>query len=209
MSQHILFLNILAHHILRICATLCVIFSVKSKATNVFPKYILKSKARNKSIQVMKKLYCHLTVNNYLCNVLRKFLIKIESTCGREIKEQAPQLTLLYCGRTVRSSHRRCSIKKMFLKISLYPQETSLRESLFKRVAGLKACIFIKKKLQHRWFPVNISKFLRLSVSKNICNQLPWIVSMVRCYMCLKVQGLNCTMVSGFRIQVTDLAFCF
>ena len=36
-------------------------------------------------------------------------------------------------------------------------------ESLFNKVAGLKACNFIKKRLQHRCFPVNIAKFLRTS----------------------------------------------
>ena len=38
-------------------------------------------------------------------------------------------------------------------------------ESLFNKVAGLlqafKACNFIKKRLQHSCFPVNIAKFLR------------------------------------------------
>ena len=34
-------------------------------------------------------------------------------------------------------------------------------ESLFDKVAGLKVCNFIKKRLQHRCFPVNIAKFLR------------------------------------------------
>ena len=99
-----------------ICATLCVSFWSKSKATDVFPKNILKSKARDKSIQARKKWYCHVTVKNYFCYVLWKFLIKIESTWRREIKEQAPQLTLFYCGRTARSSHRRWSIKKAVLK---------------------------------------------------------------------------------------------
>ena len=42
-------------------------------------------------------------------NVLCKFLIKIESTWRSEVKEQASQLTLLYCGEAVRSSHWRCS----------------------------------------------------------------------------------------------------
>ena len=45
-------------------------------------------------------------------------------------------------------------------------------ESLFNKVAGLQACIFIKKKLQHRCFPVNIAKFLKtpiLSTSANDC----------------------------------------
>ena len=53
---------------------------------------------------------------NYLCNVSWKFSIKIESTWRRKIKEQAPQLTLLYCSITVRSSHQRCCLRKLFLK---------------------------------------------------------------------------------------------
>ena len=40
-----------------------------------------------------------------------------ESTWIREIKEQAPQVTLMYRGRTIRSSHQRCCIKKLFSKI--------------------------------------------------------------------------------------------
>ena len=40
-------------------------------------------------------------------------------------------------------------------------------ESLFNKIAGLKACNFIKKKLQHRYFTVNIGKFLRAPVPKH------------------------------------------
>ena len=95
-------------------------------------------------------------------NVLCNFLIKIKSTWRREIKEQTPQLTLLCCGRTVRSSHRRCSIKKLLLKISQCTQETPFLNSLFKNLAGLKACNFTKKRPQHKCFLVNIAKYLRL-----------------------------------------------
>ena len=119
------------------CATLCASFSSKSNTINVFPIHILKSKARNQSIQARNKWFYHVIVDNYLCNVSWKFLIKIESTWRREIKEQAPQLTLLYRGRTVRSSHRRCCIRKLFLKILQYPQETSVLDSIFKKVSDL------------------------------------------------------------------------
>ena len=44
-----------------------------------------------------------------------------------------------------RSCHRSCSIKKLLLKISQYSQE-----SLFNKVAGLQACNFVEKSLQHR-----------------------------------------------------------
>ena len=113
------------------CATLCVSFLSKSEVINVFPKHILKSNACDQSIQARKKLLYDVIVKNYLCNVSWKFLIKIESTWRRKIKEQALQLILLYRGNTVRSSQRRCCIRKLFLKISQYPQETPVLESIF------------------------------------------------------------------------------
>ena len=121
------------------CATLCVSFLSKSEAINVFPEHILKSKARqiDQSIQARKKLFCHMIVKNYLCNVSWKFLVKTESTWRRKIKEQTPQPTILYRGRTVRSSHRRCCIRKLLSKILQYPQERPVLESIFKKVADL------------------------------------------------------------------------
>ena len=116
---------------------LCVSFYSNSKATNVFPKHILKSKARDQSIQARKKLFCHAIIKNHSCNVSCEFLIKIESTWRREIKEKTLQLTSPYYGRTVTSSHRRYCIRKLFLKILQHPQETPLLESIFKEVADL------------------------------------------------------------------------
>ena len=40
-------------------------------------------------------------------------------------------------------------------------RKTPVLESLFNEVAGLKARIFIEKRLQHRCFPVKFSRFLR------------------------------------------------
>ena len=39
--------------------------------------------------------------------------------------------------------------------------KTPMVESLFNKVVGLQARNFIKRRLQHRCFPVNIAKFLR------------------------------------------------
>ena len=114
---------------------LCVSFA--TKATDVFPKHILKSKTCNQSIQARKKLFCHVIVNNYLCNVLCKFLIKIESMWRCKIKEQTPQLTLLTVVGLSEAATRAVLYKKKFLKILQYPQETLVLESLFK--------IFLKK----------------------------------------------------------------
>ena len=58
-----------------------------------------------------------------------------------------------------RSSHRRrCSIKKVFLKILQTSQEKNLCWSLF-------LIKFIKKGLQHRYFSVKFAKNLRTSVN--------------------------------------------
>ena len=40
-------------------------------------------------------------------------------------------------------------------------------DSLFNKVAGLQSCNFVKKRLQHRSFPVNIVEFLTTPVLKN------------------------------------------
>ena len=52
-----------------------------------------------------------------------------------------------------KNSHRRCSIKKLFSKISQYSQEAPLLESHFYK------CNFFKKRVQQRCFPV--ANFLR------------------------------------------------
>ena len=40
-------------------------------------------------------------------------------------------------------------------------------ESLFNKVAGPQACNFIKKRLQHKCFPVKFAKILGKSILKN------------------------------------------
>ena len=72
---------------------LCVSFLSKSKAINVFPKHILKSKARDLSIQARKS--CHVIVKNYLCNVSWKFWSKSKTCGGAKSKNRHPRW--LYC----------------------------------------------------------------------------------------------------------------
>ena len=51
--------------------------------------------------------------------------------------------------------------------------EKNLRWSLFlNKNADLSSWNFIKKRLQHRFFTVNIAKFLRAPVLENICERL-------------------------------------
>ena len=58
--------------------------------------------------------------------------------------------------------------KKLFLGILQYSQENIWLESLFIKVARLRDWHFVKKRLQHKCFLVNILKFLRTSILKNI-----------------------------------------
>ena len=107
---------------------------------------------------------------NYLCNVLCRFLIKIESTRRSEIKEQAPQLTLLYCG--------------------------ELSEAAIG--GALKACNFIKRRTPTQKFSCKYCKDYLFQ--KTFVSSCFLTVSVVHCYMGLKVQGLTCMMMSGLRV---------
>ena len=62
--------------------------------------------------------------------------------------------------KSYRRSHQKCSIK------------APVQESLFVKVVGLQTCNFMKKRLRHRCFPVNIMKFLRKPTLKNTYEQL-------------------------------------
>ena len=64
--------------------------------------------------------------------------------------------------------HNRCSEKS-----SKFHWKTSVLESLFNKVAGLKTCNIIKKRLQHRHFPAKFVKFLRTPV---FTKHLRWLL---------------------------------
>ena len=51
-------------------------------------------------------------------------------------------------------------------------RKTPVLESLFDKVAVLQPSNFIKDRLQHRCFPVNIAKFLTAPILKNTCELL-------------------------------------
>ena len=62
--------------------------------------------------------------------------------------------------------------KKGILKNFVNFLEKSLCWSLFLIFLALKACKFIKKRLQHKCFPVKFAKFLRAPILKNNCERL-------------------------------------
>ena len=67
-----------------------------------------------------------------------------------------------------KSSHRRCSVKKLFLKISQISQENTC----VRNAAGLQFCNFVKKRLQQWCFPVKFAELLRTPILKNIFERL-------------------------------------
>ena len=71
-------------------------------------------------------------------------------------------------------------MKKLFLKISKYSNESPVLESLFNKAACLKACNFIKKRLRNRCFLVNTAKILRTPILKNICERLLLIITEIK-----------------------------
>ena len=72
-------------------------------------------------------------------------------------------------------------------------------ESLFKNVAGLKAYNFIKKRPEHRCFPVNIAKFLVLLNSKNNCERL--LFDFFNGSLLHRPKGSRCRLYDGVRLQ--------
>ena len=70
----------------------------------------------------------------------------------------------------------------MFLKIgflknfAIFTGKAPVLESILNKVASLQACNFIKKRPQHRCFPVNIARFLRKAY---IIEYLWWLLLIV------------------------------
>ena len=63
--------------------------------------------------------------------------------------------------------------KKALVKnFAIFQKKTSVWESLFDKASGLSPCNFIKKRLQHKCFPVKFAKFLRTPILKNIYERL-------------------------------------
>ena len=66
----------------------------------------------------------------------------------------------------------------LLLKFCKFHRKTPVLESLFNKVSGRQACIFIKKRLQHRYFPVKFAKVLTTPLLKNISKRLlPYLIS--------------------------------
>ena len=105
--------------------------------------------------------------------------------------------------RTARSSHQKSCIRKLLLDILQYPQETPVLEFIFEKVAYFQTC----KRPQHRCFPVNIAKFLILSILKNICKWL--LLSFLNGSLLHGPKDVRSRLYDSvkFRVQVTVFVF--
>ena len=75
--------------------------------------------------------------------------------------------------RALRSSHRRCSVRKCVLRNFAKFTGKHLSQSLFFcQSCRPQACNFIKKRLWRRCFPVNFTKFLRTPLLQNTSGRL-------------------------------------
>ena len=63
--------------------------------------------------------------------------------------------------------------KGVLKQFPIFTWKKSVLKFFLKKVAGLKAFNFIKRRFQRMCFPVNIAKFLRTPILKNICERLP------------------------------------
>ena len=73
----------------------------------------------------------------------------------------------------LKSSYQRCSIRKAVLKkLAILIGKHLCWGLFFNKSAGLQAGKFIIKRLQHRYFPVNTTKFVKTYFLKDISERL-------------------------------------
>ena len=87
--------------------------------------------------------------------------------------EQLLFRTAIFHNSYYRSSYQRCSIKKAVLQNFAIFTGKNLCWSLFLiKLQAFSATTLLKTRLQLKCFPANITKFLRTSILKNICERL-------------------------------------
>ena len=109
-------------------------------------------------VQLQKSIYCSEKSEGATIGILLK------KTCNFIRKR------LQYCEvyKNTRSSHQRCSIIKGVLINFAKFTGKHLCQSLFLNiVAGLRSATLLRKRLWHRFFPMNFAKFIRTPLLQN------------------------------------------
>ena len=79
--------------------------------------------------------------------------------------ETKKRVSLLFIDR---GSHRRCSVTKDVLRnFAKFTGKHLCQRLFFNKVAGLRVTTLLRKKLWHRYFPVNFAKFLATAFLQN------------------------------------------
>ena len=99
------------------------------------------------------------------------FFLKKRSVFSNELQLKVNNLYIFISGK-FQWSHQRCFVRKDVLKTFAIFAGKLVLAAVLNKVAGLKTCNFIKKRLQHQCFPVNITKYLRTLIFKSICERL-------------------------------------
>ena len=98
---------------------------------------------------------------NKMCQIFALMLILVQLELEMELELETSQLK---SWAMFRSSRPEVFCEKDVLRNFAKFTEVHLRQSLFlNKIAGLIACKFVKKRLLHRWFPVNFAKLLKIS----------------------------------------------
>ena len=127
-----------------------------------------------------KNVSQHVIFHSYLCNILCRIFIKIESNCFSKTYSEIESMG---------------SIKKGKIKIALSRDNKDyLCNILSKFLNKAKSTWKCEIKEQTPLLPLLY------------CGRT---VSMVDCFLCLKAQGLDCMTWSGFMVSLTGLVFCF
>ena len=75
-----------------------------------------------------------------------------------------------------KSSHRRRSLKKVFLEISQNAQENTCARVTFLITFQARPATLLKKRLRHKYFPVHFARFLRRYFLQNTSRRLLQLV---------------------------------
>ena len=137
--------------------------------TMILRSYICDMVAFKLNYYIPQMISSYIYVTETLRRNSKKLLLMLDQDPARNYKEICVNK---FSNSVVRSSRPEVFCKKVFLKISQILQESNCVNPIFNEVEGLEACNFTKKRLQHRCCPVNIAKFLRTLILKNICKRL-------------------------------------
>ena len=91
-------------------------------------------------------------------------------------------MILMIIGKVLfRSSHQRCSIKKIVLKnFTKFTGKHLCQSIFFNKVADLRPATLSKRRLWHRYFPVNFVIFSRKPFSQNTSERL--LLLLILCF---------------------------